>query len=363
MEADGTHMRRALLLAARAGSGTYPNPMVGAVVVRAGKVVGEGFHRRAGGPHAEVIALKRAGARARGATLYVTLEPCAHTGRTPPCVEAVAQAGVRRVVAAMTDPNPLNRGRGLRRLKASGIRASTGLMEKEARALNRPFVTRMTRGRPFVTVKMAQSLDGKIATASGESRWISGPKARAWVHRLRAESDAVLVGVGTVLKDDPLLTARLRGVKREPARVVLDSRLRTPVGARLFNAPAPVLIATTRGASRERERRLRERGAEVERFPSEKGRVSLKAVLRWLARREVTRVLIEGGGEVAAAAFEAGVADRVCWIIAPKIIGGRKAPTSVEGTGARFLRAAIPLKNFQVRRLGEDLLVTGDVGR
>ena len=354
-------MRLALRLAARAQGRTRPNPMVGAVVVRSGRVVGQGFHRRAGKPHAEVLALRQAGMRAAGGTLYVSLEPCARTGRTPPCTEAIRRAGIRRVVAAMTDPNPLNRGRGSRWLRARGIRTETGLLEPAARELVRPFAVRVSRRRPFVTVKVAQSLDGKIATAGGQSRWISGPQARAWVHRLRSESDAVLVGVRTVLKDDPLLTARLGTARREPMRVVLDSRLRTPPRAKLFASPAPVVIAATRAAPARREQALRRAGAEVVRLPAERGQVSMKALLRWLAGREVTRLLIEGGGEVIASAFAAGAVDRVHWVIAPKVIGGRRAPTPVEGMGVPSLRQAVPLKDMRTRRLGADLLVTANV--
>lgn len=361
-------MRLALRLAARARGGTYPNPMVGAVVVRSGRVVGRGFHRRAGGPHAEVLALRRAGRRAAGATLYVSLEPCAHTGQTPPCTEAIRRAGIRRVVAAMTDPDPRNRGRGIRWLRARGIRAQAGLLERQARALARPFTVRVTRRRPFVTVKVAQSLDGKIATAAGESRWISGPRARSWAHRLRSEADAILVGVETILRDDPRLTVRTPGRAARgrpngaaPMRVILDSQLRTPPAARIFSSPAPVVIAVGRGAPAGRERALRRAGAEVVRFPTARGRVSMKALLRWLAKREVTRLLIEGGGEVIASAFAAGAVDRVHWVIAPKVIGGRRAPTSVEGEGAPFLRQAVALGDLRVGRLGSDLLVTTDV--
>ena len=374
-------MHLALALAAKARGRTRPNPMVGAVVVRAGRVVGTGWHRRAGGPHAEVLALRHAGPRARGATLYVSLEPCAHTGRTPPCTEAIASAGIRRVVAAMKDPNPKNRGRGLRRLKARGIRTSVGLLEKEARALNRVFITWRTAGRPFVTGKVAQSLDGKIATRRGSSRWISGPAAREWVHRLRGQVDAILVGVGTVLKDNPRLTVRnpvtLRQAQGErpargelvepragqPIRVILDSRLRTPPRARIFASRSVVVIAATARASTSREARLRRAGAEILRVPSRNGRVDLRALLRQLAKREISHLLIEGGGEVIASAFEARVVDRLACIIAPTIIGGRDAPTAVEGTGVKSLNAAVRLGNVHVHPLGKDLLVTADVHR
>lgn len=358
-------MRMALNLAARARGRTRPNPMVGAVVVRAGRVVGRGFHAQAGGPHAEVLALRQAGPAARGATLHVSLEPCNHTGRTPPCTEAIRRAGIRRVAAAMIDPNPRNRGRGLRRLRAAGIRVSAGLFQKEAEQLNEFFVTRMSKGRPFVTVKIAQSLDGKIAAVGGDSRWISGPAARAWVHRLRAGADAILVGVETILKDDPRLTVRgtagkVRG--NGPLRVVLDSRLRTPPSARLFRSGGPVWIAAALRAPRRREVRLRRAGAEVIRLPARGGRVDLPALLRRLARWEISHLLIEGGGETVASALATGAVDRVAWVIAPKLLGGRAAPNSVGGPGFSLHRA-VRLKNFQARRLGEDLLVTAEVDR
>ncbi|MBI3317700.1 MAG: bifunctional diaminohydroxyphosphoribosylaminopyrimidine deaminase/5-amino-6-(5-phosphoribosylamino)uracil reductase RibD [Candidatus Omnitrophica bacterium] len=354
-------MRLALDLAARARWKTGPNPMVGAVVVRGGRVVGRGFHAKAGAPHAEVIALRQAGPLAKGATLYVSLEPCDHTGRTPPCTEAVLRSGVRRVVAAMVDPNPLTRGKGFRRLRRRGLRIRTGVLEKEARALNRVFVTRMRLKRPFVTVKVAQSLDGKIATAAGESRWISGPEAREWVHRFRDRVDAVLVGVGTVLKDDPLLTVRLKGKKKEPVRVVLDARLRTPPSAELFSSKAPLLIATTLPPSSKAAKRLARAGAEILRLPGSGGRVSLKALLSALTKREVSHLLVEGGGNVIASFFEARAVDELYWIIAPKIIGGRDAPTSVEGRGRGPLSGAVPLRNLTITSLGKDLLLRADV--
>jgi len=364
-------MQAALKLAVKAQGRTRPNPMVGAVVVRAGRIVGTGWHQKAGQPHAEVLALRRAGPRARGATLYVSLEPCAHTGRTPPCAQAIADAGIRRVVAAMSDPNPKNQGRGIRQLKAQGIQTSVGLLEKEARAINRVFITWMSAGRPFVTVKVAQSLDGKIATRTGSSRWISGRQAREWVHRLRAQVDAILVGVETVLKDDPRLTVRgpltlslSKGERRRsPVRVILDSHLRTPPMARIFSSRMTVIIATTARASKEREQRLLRAGAEILRLPGRNGRVDIRALLKRLARREISHLLIEGGGEVIASAFEARAVDRIVCIIAPAVIGGRDAPTGVEGTGVKSLDAAIPLRNVQVRQLGKDLLVTADVHR
>ena len=359
-------MSEALRLARRGLGHTHPNPMVGALVVRRGLVVGRGYHHRAGDPHGEILALRHAGTRARGATLYVTLEPCAHAGRTPPCVDAVIASGVARVVAAMRDPNPRTNGRGFRRLRAAGIRVIEGVLADEARALNDVFVTAMTRRRPLVAVKVAQSLDGKIATSSGQSRWISGRQARAFVHRLRAQVDAILVGVNTVLADDPLLTVRgpngrpLDLGRRPPLRIVVDGALRTPSSARLFRQPgALVIIATTRRAASQRARRLEARGAEVVRFPAHRGGVDLRALCRWLARREIRHLLIEGGGEVVASALTDRLVDRVHIIQAPLIIGGRCAPTSVGGDGIASLASAIPLEQIHRRRLGDDWLIEG----
>jgi len=359
-------MRMALRLAARAKGQTFPNPMVGALVVRSGRVVGQGYHRKAGGPHAEALALAQAGPAAAGSTLYLTLEPCSHTGRTPPCTEAILKSGIRRVVAAMVDPNPRVRGRGLRRLRARGVRTAVGILEPEARALNEIFIHRMSSQRPFITLKLAQSLDGRIATTAGCSRWISGSAARRWARRLRAENDAVLVGVNTVLADNPQLTIRSRvkgGGWRERLllKIVLDSKLRTPAGARILSSSGPVLIAATRSAPRSREFRLRKAGAEVIRFPSENGKVRLTAVLKKLARRGVSRLLIEGGGEVAASALEARAVDRAVWIIAPKILGGKEAVPAVGGKGVRSLNRAARLENVRVRRLGEDWVMEGKV--
>ena len=355
-------MRLALRLAARGEGKTRPNPMVGAIVVHSGRIVGQGYHRKAGQPHAEVLALRQAGSRAKGGTLYVTLEPCHHFGRTPPCTEAIVRSGIRRVVAATIDPNPLNQGRGVRFLRSRGIQTRVGLLQKEARELNKVFATWMRLKRPFVTVKVAQSLDGKIATRTGDSRWVSGPAARAWVHRLRAQVDAILVGAATVLKDNPRLTARTDGAARQPIKIIVDSHLRTSPGARIFSS-GRVIVATTTSAPHSKENRLLRAGAEVLRLPARRGRVHLKSLLRELARREISHLLIEGGGEVIASAFEARAVDRFCCIIAPKVIGGRAAPTAVGGEGIAYLSQAMPLKDFTVRRLGSDLLLEGDVYR
>ena len=358
---DVRWMRRALRLAARGRGTTSPNPMVGAVVVKRGRVVGEGYHREAGGPHAEVYALRQAGAGAAGATVYIALEPCCHHGRTPPCTEALAAAGVSRVVAACLDPDPRVNGKGLRWLSRRGIHTEVGVLGAEARKLNEAYFKRVTIGLPFVSLKTAMSLDGKTATAAGESKWITGEKARAFGHRLRGNHDAVMVGIGTVLADDPELTVRLAG-GRTPLRVVIDSRARTPAGARLIGADEkPPLIVTAREAPVARRRRLAEAGATVWVARSRAGRIDLRSLLRRLAGHGVQSILLEGGGTLAAGALADGLVDRVYFFVAPKLIGGERAPTPVDGPGVGRLASAAKLGALRTRRIGEDLLITGEV--
>jgi diaminohydroxyphosphoribosylaminopyrimidine deaminase/5-amino-6-(5-phosphoribosylamino)uracil reductase len=359
-------MRRALELAERGRGLTSPNPMVGAVVATPeGEVVGEGFHARAGGPHAEVEALRAAGARARGATLYVTLEPCSHHGRTPPCAAAVIEAGVVRVVAAVGDPNPLVSGRGFAHLRAAGIAVVTGPGALEAERQNRVFLTAMRERRPHVTLKAGMTLDGKIADLHGGSRWITGELARQRAHRLRSEADAIVVGIGTVLRDDPELTVRLgQPWPREPLRVVLDTRARTPVGARLIRAGRAdaAVIAVGAEAPPARLEAIAATGATIVACRTRDGRVDLGALLAELFAREVRAVLVEGGGEVHGAFLDAGLVDRVAMFAAPLLLGGRGATPVVGGAG-RELKSAIRLGSFTVMPLGDDLLVEADVVR
>jgi len=354
-------MRRALRLAARGRGRTSPNPMVGAVVVKRGRAAGEGYHRRAGGPHAEVWALSRAGGAAEGATLYVSLEPCCHQGRTPPCTEAVIESGVRRVVAAGVDPNPRVKGRGVRRLRRAGIEVTVGVLGEEARRLNAAYFKHVSTGLPLVSLKAAMSLDGKIATAAGESKWITGERARAVGRRLRGEHDAVLVGVETVIADDPQLTVR-GGRGKDPLRVIADSKARTPTTARvLAGESARTIVATTRAASAERRRGLERAGAAVWVVRAQGGRVDLRALVRRLGEEMVQSVMIEGGGTLAASALAAGVVDRVYFFVSPRIIGGAEAKTPVEGKGVGRLAEAWRISSMKVRRVGDDLLITGDI--
>jgi diaminohydroxyphosphoribosylaminopyrimidine deaminase/5-amino-6-(5-phosphoribosylamino)uracil reductase len=316
---DHRYMSRALELARRGLYTATPNPRVGCVIVRAGEVVGEGWHERAGGPHAEVNALAAAGARARGASAYVTLEPCAHHGRTPPCADALAAAGVARVVAALEDPNPQVAGRGLARLRERGVATACGLLAEQARELNVGFISRMERGRPWVRLKLAASLDGKTALLDGRSQWITGEAARRDGHHWRARACAVLTGIGTVRGDDPQLTVREVETTRQPLRVVVDSRLEMPLGARVLEGGG-VLVAAAR-EDRARIAALRERGAEVVVIPDGAGKVELAGLLRELARRELNEVHVEGGWRLNGALLREGLVDELVIYFAPCVIG------------------------------------------
>jgi diaminohydroxyphosphoribosylaminopyrimidine deaminase / 5-amino-6-(5-phosphoribosylamino)uracil reductase len=360
---DFRWMGRALELAGRGAGMTSPNPVVGAVLVAAGRAVGEGFHARAGAAHAEAEALGQAGAGARGATLYVTLEPCNHTGRTPPCVEAIRTAGVKRVVVAARDPNPRVSGGGGAALSRVGVEVTVGCREREAIALNRVFITAARRGRPHATLKWAATLDGATADARRESRWITGPEARLEAHRMRSRADAVVVGIGTALADDPGLDVRLgHPWPREPFRVVVDSRARLPVSARLIGAGKPerALVAITDAADPERLGNLETRGVTVLRCKSNEGHVDVSDLVSRLGALDVGGILVEGGGKLAWAFLEAGLVDRVVAFTAPKLLGGASAPRALEGTGL-LLPEAIRLEGICVRPIGTDWMMEADV--
>lgn len=360
-------MNRALAVASRARGRTAPNPPVGAVLVRDGVVVGEGWTERPGKRHAEVMALDQAGPRARGATLYVTLEPCAHYGRTPPCTDALVDAGIARAVISVRDPYPQVDGRGIAHLSRHGIRVDLGLGAREAAWINAGFFKRIRTGLPEVTAKFAMSLDGKIATHTGHARWITGPEARLEGHRLRDTHDAILVGLGTVLADDPQLTTRLPdseagvGGPSHPLRVVVDSRARTPHTSAMLQpeTPGDTLIVTTDQAPFRAARALRSTGAEVLVLPARDGRVDLAVLLRELGRRGINSVLAEGGGALLGSLFTAGLVDRVSAFIAPVIIGGDGAPVPVAGDGVDTMDDALRLHNVEVRRFGQDLAISG----
>ena len=351
-------MARAVTLA-EGGRGTVsPNPMVGAVLVRDGRVVGEGFHRAAGQPHAEAEALAAAGAAAAGATCYVTLEPCAHHGRTPPCADALVAAGVARVVAALPDPDPRVDGAGLARLRAAGVAVAVGAGAEAAATQNAAYLTHRRLGRPRVTLKAAASLDGKVAAPDGTSKWITGPAARADAHRLRAEADAVMVGAGTALADDPRLTVRLPGwAGRQPLRVLVDAAGRVGADGHLFDGEAETLVATTPAAPPAAVEAWKAAGAEIVICPEDPTGVDLEELTRALGERGVLELMVEGGPRLQASLWAAGLADRLVWYLAPLAIGGQAAPGLLGGSGAATLADARRLRLASVDRLGDDLRI------
>jgi len=359
--ADARFMARALALAAEGLGRTFPNPPVGAVFVRGGRVVGEGFHHRAGAPHAEIEALRAAGGRVRGATLYVTLEPCSHHGRTPPCAEALVGLGLRRIVVALVDPNPRVRGRGIAKLRRAGIPVAVGPGAEEARLLTAGYRSRVLHGRPLVTLKLATTLDGRIAAAGGDARWITGPAARRLAHALRDVSDAVLVGAGTVRADDPRLTCRLPG-GHDPVRIVLAGpALRLPARARvLARGGPPTWVVAPRGAPAARVAALRRRGVEVLLVPGRRGRVPFAALVRLLGARGLTSLLVEGGGTVAAEALRARAVDRLVLFVAPAILGG-DAVAAVGPLDRVRVRDAVRVGGLAVAHVGPDLVLEGRV--
>lgn len=360
-------MARALKLARETTVRVSPNPAVGAVIVKDGQVVGEGRFEGAGTRHAEVAAIANAGDAARDATLYVTLEPCCHQGRTPPCADAVIEAGVAEVYLSHVDPDDRVSGRGKAKLESAGIRVDVGDGEAEARRMNEAYLKHRSSGLPFVIVKFAASLDGKIAATSGDSNWVSGPQARGWAHQLRSRIDAIAVGVNTILVDDPRLTARPQDadgrdlpVERQPLRVVLDSRGSTPRQANVLGCEGQTLIATTEASPEAWRREMEEAGARATVLPADDdGHVSLPALLKQLGESDVLTLLVEGGGILLGSFFDQGLVDKVQAVIAPTIIGGEAAPTAVAGRGASRMAEAMRLQEVTMEQLGEDVLVTG----
>ncbi len=353
-------MNEALRLAGRARGKTSPNPLVGAVLARNGRKIATGYHLRAGDPHAEVVALTKAGSDAKGSTLYVNLEPCCHYGKTPPCADLIVKTAIKRVVVGTVDPNPLVAGKGIALLRQAGIEVDVGVLEDRCKQLNEVYLKFITTGIPFVTLKLAQTLDGKIAAKSGDSKWITGEKARRFAHKLRAQTDVVLVGRGTVQKDDPELT--VRGVKParkdRPIRVILDSGLQISPSAKVISSGScETIVATTEAAPRAREKVLQNRGASIIRTRSHEGRVDIGELLKILGERGLTSVLVEGGAEVAWEFASRRLFDRAVLMIAPKILGGRESVPSVSGAGFSAISDAIELSIHSVRRLGGDILV------
>jgi diaminohydroxyphosphoribosylaminopyrimidine deaminase / 5-amino-6-(5-phosphoribosylamino)uracil reductase len=361
-EADQWFMRRALELGARGQGSVEPNPMVGAVVVRDGLVIGEGYHRRFGQAHAEVDALANCSGPVKGATLYVTLEPCCHQGKTPPCTKAIVAAGLARVVAAMQDPFPQVAGRGLAELTSAGIQTEVGLLEAEAAALNAPYLKLIRTGIPWIIAKWAMTLDGKLATRDGDSRWISSEASRAIVHKLRGRMDAIVVGRGTAIADDPLLSARPAG-PRIPVRVVVDSLAQLPSESQLVRtaSEAPVLVAVGPAAPRQRCEQLKSLGVDVFACSAAPPQERLLELLGELGRRRLTNVLVEGGGQLLSSLFDAGQIDEVHAFIAPKLIGGSAAPTALSGEGVPQMRLARHLVEPEIEFPGGDIYISGRI--
>lgn len=362
-ELDRKYMARALQLALRGAGHTRPNPMVGVVLVKDGRIIGEGWHKQYGGPHAEVNAFASATEDPEGATLYVSLEPCSHYGKTPPCADLIIRKKVARVVAALEDPNPLVSGRGFRKLRANGIRVTVGVLAEEARHINDVFLTYVTRKRPFVLYKAAMSLDGKIACHTGESQWISSEKSREEVQRLRGILSGIMVGAGTVIADDPRLTCRMEEYEN-PARIIVDGKLRVPVESRIFHEPGRNIILTTSEASPEKKKALENLGVElIEADSEEPGKVDLKSAMLALGIKGIDGILLEGGPTLAASALEAGIIDAVRFYIAQKIIGGREAPSPFAGTGAAHMNEVVPLTDAVYGTSGEDLWIQAYIQR
>ena len=358
-----TYMKRALELSREALSLSSPNPPVGAVVVKDGRIVGEGHTLPPGQAHAEVIALSQAGELARGAALYTTLEPCCHFGKTPPCTRDIIQAGIAQVHMAIIDPNPLVNGKGMAELERAGLNIYLDEYGEEAKEIAEAYVKFVTVGLPFVVAKFAMSLDGKIAASSGDSKWISSEDARCYARELRQRNDAIIVGIGTVLNDDPRLTARDReGTPRakQPLRIVVDSSARLPLSAQLFQEPGPVMVATAH-ATGDRTEALRGAGAQVMSLPAEDGSVDLSALLKELGEREITSLLVEGGGALLGSFFDLGLVDKVVAFISPVILGGRDSPSPVAGVGAVTMANSMRLKRTRVDVIGEDVMMTGYV--
>ena len=353
------YMNLAMKLALKGKGKTSPNPLVGALVVKNGRIIGRGFHAKAGLAHAEVIALDEAQDLAEGATLYVTLEPCCHFGRTPPCVARIIKSGVKEVIVGMVDPNPLNNGKGIEILRQNKIKVEVGFLEDKLRRLNEAFIKYITRKMPFIMVKVAESLDGRIATRTGDSKWITSDKSRGFAHRLRGDFDAIMVGVNTVLRDNPKLDAWFS--KRHPVKIVVDSQLSTPEKANIFFGSVPVIIATlaTRSGQETENRMILGRKANILEVKEKAGQVNLKDLMKKLAGMGITSILVEGGGMLIGSLFDEGLVDKIMFFISPKIIGGKEAIGSVMGRGIARIEQSAKLKNLSLKRFGEDFLIEG----
>ncbi|MHC1719361.1 MAG: bifunctional diaminohydroxyphosphoribosylaminopyrimidine deaminase/5-amino-6-(5-phosphoribosylamino)uracil reductase RibD [Clostridiaceae bacterium] len=359
-------MKRALKLAEKGTGYTNPNPLVGAVIVKNGKIIGEGFHKLYGSDHAEVDAFKNATENVRGADMYVTLEPCSHYGKTPPCANAIVEKGIKRVFIGLEDPNPKVSGKGTKLLRDNGIEVVTGILEEEGRKLNEIFLKYITTGLPFCIMKTAMTLDGKIATAAGDSKWITGELSRKHVHKLRHRVAGIMAGIGTVIADNPLLTTRLgNGEGKDPVRIIIDSSARIPLDAKVLNldSKAATIIAVTGKAGKEKIKALENMGAEVIITPTKDGGVDLNYLMKKLGELKIDSVLLEGGSKLNYSSLKCGIVDKVNVFIAPKIIGGDNAKTPVGGEGVRWMRDAILLKDMEFHRFGDDIMIEGYIGK
>lgn len=361
---DQHYMRRAIELAQKGEGYTKPNPLVGAVIVKDNKIIGEGYHQLYGGPHAEVNAFRNALEDVKGGKMYVTLEPCSHYGKTPPCALAIVENGIEEVVIGMKDPNPLVAGRGISILEEAGIKVTCGVLEEEVRELNEIFIKYITTKLPFVIMKTAMTLDGKIAAYTGDSKWITNELSRQYVHKIRNKVSAIMVGIGTVLADDPMLTTRLEDKEgADPIRVIVDSSGRIPLEAKVLNidSEAKTIIAVTEKASKEKIKMIEDKGAEVLIIPEKNNKVDLKYLMKKLGERDIDSILLEGGSTLNYSVLDEGIVDKVISFIAPKIIGGEKAKTPVGGEGREYMRDAIALKNIKVSTFGEDVVIEGRI--
>jgi diaminohydroxyphosphoribosylaminopyrimidine deaminase/5-amino-6-(5-phosphoribosylamino)uracil reductase len=355
---DTFYIKRTLALAERARGKTSPNPMVGALLVKNGRIISEGYHKKAGTPHAEVIVMDKAGEKASGSTLYVSLEPCCHTDkRTPPCTQKIISSGIKRVVIAMKDPNPKVAGKGIAELEKAGINVDWGLLEEKARHLNESYMKYITTGTPFVVLKIAMTLDGKIATPEGESKWITGEKARKMVHRLRGSSDAIMTAIGTVKADNPMLNCRVSGYKN-PVRVIIDPHLETGLDSQVASCPPETIVVTRKATDKELIlNTFREKGISFIEYQGKD--LDLQWLMKELSRRQITSILVEGGSSLSSYCLEAGIVDKVMFFIAPKIIGGRDSFPAVGGKSFRKLADAHRLRDVKTKRVGEDILIEG----
>jgi diaminohydroxyphosphoribosylaminopyrimidine deaminase/5-amino-6-(5-phosphoribosylamino)uracil reductase len=349
-------MRLAMRLALKAKGKTYPNPMVGAFVLKNGKIIGKGYHEKAGAAHAEIKALDEAGPDAKAGTLYVTLEPCVHFGKTPPCVDRIIQSGIKEVIVGMIDPNPLNNTRGINMLKQHKIKVSVGFLEEELKKMNEVFMKYITQRLPFITIKVAQSLDGRIATRTGDSKWITSDKSRNFTHRMRKDYDAIVVGVNTIIRDNPKLDAWFS--KRNPVKIVVDSELSTPQNANIFSGGGEVIIVTlaSKPGQETENRSILEKRAKILEVKEKSGEINLRDMMKKLARMQISNILVEGGGTLIGSLFDEGLVDKVLFFISPKIIGGKDAISSVMGKGIARVERAIRLRKLKIRRMGEDYL-------